>query len=102
MEFPALLSVNGELPLSNQPMVRALLAGRLPIAQIRREFEAQAAKMVDSGLRPSHVDGHKYIHLLPGITALAAEIAGRFAIPVMRVPIGWRTRRHDPHVYQAG
>ncbi len=85
-EIPALLAANGELPLSNQPFARALASGRLPIAQIRREFEAQAAKVADSGLKPSHIDGHKYIHLLPGITAIAAEIARRFAIPVMRVP----------------
>jgi len=82
----ALLTAQGELPLSNQPFARALIAGRLPIAQIRREFEAQAAKVIDSGIRPSHVDGHKYIHLLPGITAIAADIARRFAIPMMRVP----------------
>lgn len=85
-EVPDLLTANGELPLSNQPFARALASGRLPAAQIRCEFEAQAAKLIDAGIRPSHVDGHKYIHLLPGITEIAAEIARRFAIPYMRVP----------------
>src|SRR3954467_827781 len=37
---------SGKLPLSNQPFVRALLAGRLPRAAIRREFEAQVGKIV--------------------------------------------------------
>ncbi len=85
-EVPDLLGANGELPLSNQPFARALLLRKLPTAQIRREFEAQAAKVVDSGLRPSHIDGHKYIHLLPSVTEIAAEVARRFAIPIMRVP----------------
>ncbi len=76
----------GELPLSNQPFVRALLAGRLPRAAIRQEFEAQAAKVVAAGIRPTHIDGHKYIHLLPGITAIVADVARQFSIPVMRVP----------------
>jgi predicted glycoside hydrolase/deacetylase ChbG (UPF0249 family) len=82
----ALTNDRGALPLSNQPFARLLIAGRLPRDAIRREFEAQTAKIVDSGLRPTHLDGHKYIHLLPGITGIAAEVARKFAIPVMRVP----------------
>ncbi len=85
-EVYKLLSANGELPLSNQPFARMLVAGALPVAQIRREFEAQAAKLIDHGIRPTHIDGHKYIHLLPGITEIAVSIARRFGIPTMRVP----------------
>ncbi len=85
-EVPDLVDEHGELPLSNQPFARKLATGKLPIDQIRREFEAQAAKVADSNLRPSHIDGHKYIHLLPGISAIAADVALRFGIPVMRVP----------------
>ncbi|HVO43978.1 MAG TPA: ChbG/HpnK family deacetylase [Aggregatilineales bacterium] len=82
----ALLAPDGKLPLSNQPFARALIAGRLPREAIRREFAAQVAKIVDSGLRPTHIDGHKYIHLLPGITAIAVEVARRFRIRGMRIP----------------
>jgi predicted glycoside hydrolase/deacetylase ChbG (UPF0249 family) len=76
----------GTLPLSNQPYVRALVAGRLPRSAIRREFEAQVEKIVATGIRPTHIDGHKHVHLLPGITAIAADVARQFSIPVMRVP----------------
>jgi predicted glycoside hydrolase/deacetylase ChbG (UPF0249 family) len=81
--FPA---GRGYLPLSNQPHVRALAAGRLPHAAIRREFEAQVGKVMAAGIQPTHIDGHKYIHLLPGITAIAADVARQYAIPAMRVP----------------
>ncbi len=77
---------NGKLPLGNQPFVRALAAGRLPRAAIRREFEAQVGAVVAAGIRPTHIDGHKYIHLLPGITPIAADVARQFSIPAMRVP----------------
>lgn len=83
---PELLAANGELPLSNQPYARALLQGRLPRAAIHREFEAQVNRIIDAGIHPTHADGHKYIHLLPGIAPIAAEIAQKFAIPFMRVP----------------
>jgi len=87
-----LLADNGELPLSNQPFVRALLTGKLPRAMIRREFEAQVRKVIEAGIQPTHLDGHKYIHLLPGITAIAIEIARQLAIPVVRVPHGFIDR----------
>ena len=76
----------GRFPLSNQPYARALAAGRLPRDAIRREFEAQVGKVVKAGITPTHVDGHKYIHLLPGISAIVADIARQYAIPVMRIP----------------
>ncbi|MCC7450636.1 MAG: ChbG/HpnK family deacetylase [Anaerolineae bacterium] len=77
---------DGKLPLSNQPFARALIAGRLPRDAIRREFAAQINKVVAAGIKPTHVDGHKYIHLLPGISAIVANLARQFSIPVMRVP----------------
>ena len=83
---PELLRADGKLPLSNQPYARALVSGRLPTSAIRREFEAQIRKIIAAGIEPTHVDGHKYIHLLPGISRIAAEVAHQFAIPVMRVP----------------
>jgi predicted glycoside hydrolase/deacetylase ChbG (UPF0249 family) len=81
-----LLGPDGKLPLSNQPFVRALIGARFPYTAIQTEFQAQVKKVVDAGITPTHIDGHKYIHLLPGISAIAAEIAQQHGIPVMRVP----------------
>lgn len=77
---------SGEFPLSNAPYVRAMLTGRLDRRAIWREFEAQTAKIIDAGLRPTHIDGHKYIHLLPGIADIAADTARKFNIPFIRLP----------------
>ena len=90
-----LLGPDGQFPLSNQPFVCALIAGRLPQDAIRTEFAAQVDKILAVGIKPTHLDGHKYIHLLPGITALAIEVTHRAHIPVMRVayPIIDKPRR---------
>jgi predicted glycoside hydrolase/deacetylase ChbG (UPF0249 family) len=85
-EAARLFGRDGDLPLSNQPFVRALLAGRLPREAIRREFEAQVRRVIAAGLTPTHVDGHKYVHLLPGVAGIAVEVAQRFGITTMRVP----------------
>jgi predicted glycoside hydrolase/deacetylase ChbG (UPF0249 family) len=79
-------SGRGQFPLGPRPFVRAWVAGRLPRAAIRQEFEAQVMRVIEAGITPTHMDGHKYIHLLPGITQIAADVARRHAIPVMRVP----------------
>src|SRR5450432_2817972 len=83
---PELLGADGLLPLSNQPVVRKLMRSGLPRAAIQREFEAQITKVIDAGINPTHLDGHKYIHLLPGITSIVAALATRFGIQVVRVP----------------
>src|SRR5258708_20537878 len=56
---PELLASDGKLPLSNQPFVRALLAGRLPRDAIRREFEAQIGKVIAAGIPPTPIHRHK-------------------------------------------
>jgi len=82
----SVLAPNGSFPLSNQPFVRAWLTGRLPCEPIRQEFEAQIRKVMSEGISPTHLDGHKYIHLLPGIVAIVLSLAHKFAIPFVRVP----------------
>jgi chitin disaccharide deacetylase len=79
-----LLTSKGRLPLSNQPYTRALFRGKLPYKAIRREFEAQIEALLDHGIQPTHMDGHRYIHLLPGITEIVIELALRYQIPVIR------------------
>ncbi len=84
------LAPGGQFPLSNQPVVRALLRGpgsRTAVRQaVQREFEAQVGKVVAAGIQPTHLDGHKYIHLLPGITSIVVDVARQFKIPVVRSP----------------
>ncbi|MBX3061780.1 MAG: ChbG/HpnK family deacetylase [Anaerolineae bacterium] len=81
-----LRSILPTLPLNNQPYAWMLLRGRLPRDQIRAEFVAQVQRIIAAGITPTHLDGHKYIQLLPGISQLAAQVARQFNIPVMRAP----------------
>ncbi|MCX5693737.1 MAG: ChbG/HpnK family deacetylase [Candidatus Omnitrophica bacterium] len=54
-------------------------------AQIYLEFEAQINKFIEAGLRPTHLDGHKHIHMLPGILDVVLELARKFKIPSIRL-----------------
>src|SRR5574341_1652627 len=77
----------GELPLTPHPYVQLWATRRLPIQAIRAEFEAQVRKVIGAGIQPTHIDGHKYIHLLPGIIWAAVDVARAYDIPFVRVPI---------------
>jgi chitin disaccharide deacetylase len=76
----------GYFPLGNRPYVKAMLTGRLPHKNIMREFKSQILKITKTGIKPTHIDGHKYIHLLPGIVNIAAEAAEIYGIPFIRLP----------------
>jgi predicted glycoside hydrolase/deacetylase ChbG (UPF0249 family) len=39
----------------------------------------------DHGLRPSHLNGHQYIEMLPAVSKLMPELLSRFGIGVVRV-----------------
>jgi predicted glycoside hydrolase/deacetylase ChbG (UPF0249 family) len=55
-------------------------------AAIRAELIAQAQMVCDQGLRPTHLNGHQYIEMLPVVREIVPELLNRFGITVVRVP----------------
>ena len=68
---------------------RALFAramtGQLALADLEAEVTAQIARVHDSGVRISHVDGHKHLHQLPVVSTAVANVLPRFAIRRVRI-----------------
>ena len=57
-----------------KPCIVAAHCGRLPLAAIGDEFDAQwDAFVAATGRAPDFVDGHQHVHHLPGIRALLLE-----------------------------
>ncbi|HTW66247.1 MAG TPA: ChbG/HpnK family deacetylase, partial [Bryobacteraceae bacterium] len=50
------------------------------------ELAAQVRKVLEAGIRPSHLDTHKHTHLLPPVLDAVARIASEFQIPWVRRP----------------
>jgi predicted glycoside hydrolase/deacetylase ChbG (UPF0249 family) len=55
------------------------------IAAIERELRAQIERVLASGLRVTHLNGHQHLHLLPRIFAVVARLAREYAIPYVRI-----------------
>jgi predicted glycoside hydrolase/deacetylase ChbG (UPF0249 family) len=54
---------------------------------LRAELAAQIEWVIDNGVQPSHVNGHQYIELFPGLGEWIADLLPRFSIRVIRVPL---------------
>jgi chitin disaccharide deacetylase len=71
------------LPRTVLELTRALAAGRI---QIFDELTAQVRRILDEGLRPTHLDTHKHTHLLPPVLDAVARISEEYKIPWVRRP----------------
>ena len=70
-------------PRTVAQLAKAVMLGRIPIYE---ELTAQVRRVVDAGLRPTHLDTHKHTHLLPPVLDAVARISQEFKIPWVRRP----------------
>jgi predicted glycoside hydrolase/deacetylase ChbG (UPF0249 family) len=61
--------------------------GGLPLNEVEFEWDAQIQKVRDAGIAPTHLDGHKHVHMLPGLFEIALRLAKRHNIGAIRVSL---------------
>lgn len=71
------------LPASVAALARALLLRQL---DPYRELKVQLEKILDAGLRITHLDTHKHTHLLPPVLEAVLRLAREFGIRWVRRP----------------
>jgi len=69
-------------------LMTRLYLGAVRRSEIYEEFSAQVERAVSLGIKPTHLDGHQHIHILPGIAHITVEVAKRFGVPAIRYPVG--------------
>jgi hopanoid biosynthesis associated protein HpnK len=57
----------------------------LLLGEVEREWDAQIEKVRDAGIEPTHLDGHKHVHMLPGLFEIALKLAKRHGIGAIRI-----------------
>ena len=70
-------------PMTVAQLTRAVMLKRI---QIHEELSAQVRKVLDAGLKPTHLDTHKHTHLLPPVLDAVARISEEFKILWVRRP----------------
>jgi predicted glycoside hydrolase/deacetylase ChbG (UPF0249 family) len=85
-EIPSLVGPDGRFLPSYRHLTARVLRGSVSSADVRRELRAQIERVIATGCRPSHLDGHQHVHLLPPVWRIARELAGEYGIRRIRVP----------------
>jgi predicted glycoside hydrolase/deacetylase ChbG (UPF0249 family) len=85
---------DGRFPADIGAFLRRYLGGAVRPADIELELGAQIERVLDHGLRVTHLDSHQHVHALPGIAARVMGLAARYSIPFVRAPVEeWRIDR---------
>jgi len=85
-EVAGLAARDGSLPPSYGAFLRDCALRRFGVRELRAEIEAQIARVLAAGIRPTHLDSHQHLHLLPGVLDVAIDAAKSAGIPVIRLP----------------
>ncbi len=85
--IPSLVDDNGLMLGNYRKLFLRYMAGRVSLDDVRREWSAQVERVIDTGVKPTHLDSEKHIHAWPRLGGLVAEIARRHGIRWMRRPV---------------
>jgi len=84
-ELPSLVDPEGRFPHRLGAVLSRVVTRRLDWGEVRREWLAQVARAREAGLEVTHLDGHKHVHLAPGLCAIALEVLRESGVPGFRL-----------------
>jgi chitin disaccharide deacetylase len=82
---PSLLNDSGRFEGGPDGLLMKIATRRISMREVETEWQAQIAKVRDAGVAPTHLDGHKHVHMLPGLFEIALRLAKRHGIGAVRV-----------------
>ena len=81
----SLVDEQGKLAGGPEQLLLKLARRKLKPAEVEREWDAQIEKVRAAGISPTHLDGHKHVHMLPGLFPVALKLAKKHAIASIRI-----------------
>jgi hopanoid biosynthesis associated protein HpnK len=82
---PSLVNDSGEFEGGPDGLLLKIATRGLAMREVEIEWEAQISKVRKAGIEPTHLDGHKHVHMLPGLFEIALRLAKRHGIGAIRV-----------------
>jgi chitin disaccharide deacetylase len=85
--IPTLVNGRNYLHLSPFSLWKGISSQRVSLSDVETELRAQITKVIRAGITPTHLDGHKHVHVVPPISGVVIRLAVEFGIPAMRCPV---------------
>jgi hopanoid biosynthesis associated protein HpnK len=85
--IPSLVDARERLHWKPGRLWKALVNRQVRLDEIETELRAQIGKVVRAGIAPTHLDGHKHVHVLPGVSDRVIRLAREFSIRSVRCPV---------------
>jgi chitin disaccharide deacetylase len=82
---PSLVNDKGEFEGGPESLLLKIATRGLAQSEVESEWEAQIRRVRDVGIAPTHLDGHKHVHMLPGLFEIALRLAKKHGIGAIRV-----------------
>jgi hopanoid biosynthesis associated protein HpnK len=82
----SLLTGDGSFWPDHLAFIRQYSQGRIKMRHVEAELRCQLQKVVGSGIKPTHLDSHQHLHVLPGFPRLIGALAREFGIKRIRIP----------------
>ena len=86
LKIPTLVDRCGRLHMTPARLWAEIAAGRAILPEIEVELRAQITKIARAGITPTHLDGHKHVHVLPRVSDIVIRLAQEFRVPSVRCP----------------
>ena len=80
-----LLNDSGTLDAGPESLLLRIAGRSLRVDEVEFEWDAQIQKIRDAGIEPTHLDGHKHVHMLPGLFEIALRLARKHGVRAIRV-----------------
>ena len=80
-----LVNARGEFEATPESLLLRLARRATLLDAVEREWDAQIRKVRDAGIAPAHVDGHRHVHMLPGLFEIAVRLAKKHGIGAIRI-----------------
>ncbi len=84
-QVKSLLNENGDFSGGPETILLRLTTNNLEPREVEVEWSAQIEKVRAAGIRPTHLDGHKHVQMLPGLFGIALRLAKKHGIAAVRV-----------------
>src|SRR5262249_37997061 len=82
---PSLVDEEGKLSGGPEQLLLKLARRKVRLSEVEREWDAQIEKIRGAGVAPTHLDGHKHVHMLPGLFPIALKLAKKHSIAAIRI-----------------